>query len=180
MCQIPRETIKYSGQYQSHAIGEVKIDNIMSQIIPFRPTKTVKKCSQRHAVFGHSMNHGNITRMDMNMSKKQQPYLVTNVSSSHPWVFKERRGNPHTTGQTAAGSKTVYHTWILPRLVKPQICMFSEMDITIYLQRINSSPNSKMYRMVLDSGQGPRSSSVRSQPVANANNKIYKTLLPLI
>ena len=42
------------------------------------------------------------------VSKRQQPNRNENVSD--PLVFNERRGNPHTTEQAAAGLKTSLYT----------------------------------------------------------------------
>ena len=47
--------------------------------------------------------------MDMvNMSKRKQPHRDKKkmATQGHPWVFNERRRNPRTTGQAAAGPKT--------------------------------------------------------------------------
>ena len=43
----------------------------------------------------------------VNMSKRQQPHLDENVSPRSSTGLNER-GNPHTTGQTAAAQKDHY------------------------------------------------------------------------
>ena len=47
----------------------------------------------------------------VNISKIQKPYRDEKCQAQgHPWVFNERQGNPHTTGQAAAGPKTTLYT----------------------------------------------------------------------
>ena len=52
------------------------------------------------------LNNYYITRIGMvYMSKRQHPIGMIMSAQSHPLVFNDRRGNPHTIGQTAAAPK---------------------------------------------------------------------------
>ena len=45
-----------------------------------------------------------------NMPKRQQQHWMKISGQGYPLVLNKQRGNPHNTGQAAAGSKTSLYT----------------------------------------------------------------------